>query len=181
MGRFTRRSFRRFQVSQKELSMRCAICTSFTLAVLCFTALAGAQTLILESESGTDLPQPCDFFHRPVSCEELHYDGEMAASVGSLIQLDGQRYLLEWMGPGYYLESGLVLQPLGDAAPGLKGQRWLEVYPHEGRVHTSRAWKDGDENRALSASDTLALDSDSAVRVIDVRLQLRVKPVPPKP
>ncbi|HEV8578630.1 MAG TPA: hypothetical protein VGX68_06050 [Thermoanaerobaculia bacterium] len=161
--------------------MRSAICTSFTLAVLFFTALAGAQTLILESESGTDLAQPCDYFHRPFTCAEVHYEGELSPTVGSSIQLDGRKYLLEWMGPGYYLESGVVLQPLGDTAPGLRGQRWLEIYPHEGRVHTSRAWKDGDENRALSVSDTLALDSDSAVRVIDVRLQLRVKPAPPKP
>jgi hypothetical protein len=159
--------------------MQRAVCT--ILGLLFISASAGAQVLIFESESGTDLAGPCDYLHRPLTCESVHWDGELAASVGSAIQLDGRKYILEWMGPGYYLESGLILQPLGDTARGLKGQRWLEVYPHEGRVHTSRDWKDVDKNRALSAFDTLALDSEPALKVIDVRLQLRVKPAPEKP
>lgn len=161
--------------------MQRAVCTGFILAILLIPAAAGAQTLILESEFGTDLPGPCDYFHRPLTCEVIHYEGELAPTVGSSIQLDGRKYILEWMGPGYYLESGVVLQPLGDTTPGLRGQRWLEVYPHEGRTHTSRGWADADRNQALSASDTLALDSDPALRVTDVRLQLRVKPAPAKP
>jgi hypothetical protein len=92
------------------------------------------------------------------------------------LQLSGRSYVLEWMGPGYYLESGVILQALGPTRSGLGGQRWLEVYPHEGRVHTSRSWKDTDGNRALSASDKLELDADRAVTVKDVRLHLRVRP-----
>jgi hypothetical protein len=104
---------------------------------------------------------------------------EVAPSIGGLLRLDGESYIVEWMGPGYYLDSGVVLQPMGFAKHGLKRQRWLEVYPNQGKLHTSRAWKDVDGNRAVSVSDTLTLDG-STLMVKDVRFQMRVRPAPPE-
>lgn len=162
--------------------MRRAVYSVFVLICVLIPAVAGGQVLIFESESGTAVPAgPCDLFHRPVTCEVVHWEGVVIPSIGATVQLSGQTYILEWMGPGYHLESGVIVQPYGDSAPGLKGQKWFEVYPQEGRIHTSRGWKDLDANRALSAFDTLALDSDPAVTVIDVRLQIRVRPAPAKP
>jgi len=136
----------------------------------------GAQQMILEAEPGAESLAACSSLHNVKTCEMLHIDTDAAVSVGGSLQLSGQAFVVDWMGPGYYLESGVILEPLGETASGLSGQRWLEVYPHEGRVHTSRSWKDTDGNRALSASDKLELDADRALTVKDVRFHLRVTP-----
>jgi hypothetical protein len=160
--------------------MQHTVCTAFALALL-LSAPVTAQTLVLEADVGVVELAYCDYTHVILSCTEKHIENEAGVSTGGILLLDGERYIVDWMGPGYYLESGMVIEPLGDAAKGLRGQRWLEVYPQQNRVHTSRAWEDVDGNRALSASDTLALDGAPALRVKDVRLQLRVRPAPPKP
>jgi hypothetical protein len=152
-----------------------------SVLVLLLSPPLAAQTMILEADSGVESLESCSEIHRTLTCEYMHFEGEVAPSVGSTIQLDGRSYILEWMGPGYYLESGVVIQPMGRTKRGLKGQRWLEVYPSEGKVHTSRVWKDRDGNRTLNAADTLALDSGPGLMVKDVRLQLRVRPAPPEP
>ena len=54
----------------------------------------------------------------------------------------------------------------------------MEVKPREGRAHASRGWRDADRNRALSTSDTLALDGGPELKIKDVRLHLRVRPAP---
>jgi hypothetical protein len=157
--------------------MQRAVCTVFAL-VLLSTPLA-AQTIILEAEAGVEALVSCQWVHVPISCDQKHIDNVLPPTVGGILQLDGESYIVEWMGPGYHLESGLILQPTGATKRGLRGQRWLEVYPVQGRIHTSRAWKDVDGNRALSASDTLTLRTGPPLGVKDVRLQLRVRPVAP--
>ena len=153
---------------------------SVSLSLALLPAALGAQQMVLEAEPGVDVLRACDSAHAIKTCEVFHIETGLLAP-GEPLQLSGRSYVLDWMGPGYYLESGVILQALGTTRSGLGGQRWLEVYPHEGRVHTSRSWKDTDGNRALSASDTLELDADRAVMVKDVRLHLRVRPASGKP
>jgi len=160
--------------------MQHAICNLFVLVLLLSAPLA-AQVMVLEAEAGAEVVQPCDYTHVLLTCVEKHVDGILGVSSGGIIQLDGEKYIVDWMGPGYHLESGLVIEPLGETVQGLRGQHWLEVYPNQDKVHTSRAWTDVDGNRALSPSDTLTLDSGPALRVKDVRLQLRVRPAPSAP
>jgi hypothetical protein len=136
-------------------------------------ALAAQQPMVLEAEPGVDELAICDTAHNILTCERRHIDKVEEAA----LTLDGEEYVIEWKGPGYYLENGLVVQPLGTAKTALKGQSWLEVYPRNGRVHTSQVWKDLDADRRLSVSDTLVLDSGREVRIKDVRLQVRVRPV----
>ena len=159
--------------------MRSVVLTVSALVLL--SAPLAAQTMVLEAESGVVELAYCDYVHVVFTCTERHLENEVGVSAGGTIQLDGEKYIVDWMGPGYHLESGVVVEPLGNAVRGLRGQRWLEVYPNQDKVHASRAWKDVDGNRALSVSDTLALDSGPALRVKDVRLQLRVRPAPPEP
>jgi hypothetical protein len=140
-----------------------------------------AQPIVLEAEAGVEDLAFCGEYHVLATCQWKHVGDPAGISVGATVRFDDGAYFIEWMGPGYHLESGLILQPMGVSKPGLRGQRWLEVYPGQGRIHTSRDWKDVDRNRALSASDTLQLDSGPAVTVADVRLQLRVRPAPPEP
>lgn len=164
-----------------QASLRTFFILSLFLALLP-AAVRAQEEMILEVDSGSDTTlASCDYAHRFATCETFHIETTASVQVGAVLRLDGRPYVLEWMGPGYYLESGVVLQPMGQGVPGLVGQRWLEVYPDEGRIHVSHAWKDLDGNRALSALDTLALDSGRALKVKDVRLNFRVKRAPAQP
>jgi hypothetical protein len=156
-----------------------AVCTVFAsvLILSLLAAASGAQEISLEALSDGPLA-PCTEWHKP-NCEVVHIDDPGDGRVGSLMWLDGRAYILLWMGPGYYLESGAILEPLGEALPGLQGQRWREVYPNEGTIHTSFSWQDLDRNRALSVSDTLALGPGQVLKIKDVRLRLRVRPAEP--
>jgi hypothetical protein len=148
------------------------------LAVALIPAAAKAQEMILEAEPGTESLAYCDSLHNTKTCGSLHIETQVALAVGSAVRLNGQLYIVTWMGPGYYLETGLVVEPTGALKADLKEQSWVEVKPREGRAHTSRGWRDADRNRALSTSDTLALDDGPEVRIKDVRLHLRVMPAP---
>jgi hypothetical protein len=137
-----------------------------------------AEEMILEAEPGTESLAYCDSLHNTKTCASAHVETQVALTAGATVQLDGRAYVVTWMGPGYYLDNGLVVEPTGELFADLKGQRWVEVKPHEGRAHSSRSWKDADRNHALSTSDTLALDDGPDLRVKDVRLHLRVRPAP---
>lgn len=123
----------------------------------------------------------CQTLHRIADCSTYHVQNVTVTAVGTVLDLEGQPYLVEWTGPGYYLESGVVLEPLGEAEADLGGQRWLEVSPEPGKIHTSHVWKDEDGNRVLSASDTLTLGTGKALKTLkvkDVRLHVRASPLP---
>ena len=140
-------------------------------------ALHAQESMVLEAEPGVDELAVCDSAHRMINCEIYHVD----KATDSMLQLNGEEFIIEWKGPGYYLENGIVVQPLGETKSALKGQRWLEVYPHEGRVHTSQVWKDLDADRILDIADTLVLDSGRELRIKDVRLHVRVRPASTPP
>jgi hypothetical protein len=139
-------------------------------------ALHAQQSIVLEAEPGVSELAYCDLAHVMITCDTRHVDKVTASG----LQLDGEDYVIEWQGPGYYLENGIVVQPLGETKSALRGQRWLEVFPTEGRVHTSRVWKDLDTDRRLGVADTLVLDSGRELRIKDVRLHVRVRPARPE-
>lgn len=140
-------------------------------------ALTAQESMILEAEPGIDEFAICDTAHNVLTCERRHIDKVEDFA----LTLDGEEFVIEWKGSGYYLENGLVVQPLGEAKVALKGQSWLEVYPRHGRVHTSQVWKDLDADRLLGVSDTLVFDSGRELRIKDVRLQVRVRPASAPP
>jgi hypothetical protein len=148
------------------------------LGLALLPAAVKAQEMILEAEPGTETLAYCDSAHNTKTCGTLHVETQVALTVGVTVQLNGQAYVVTWMGPGYYLDTGLVVEPTGPLKADLKEQSWVEIKPREGRVHTSRGWKDADRNRALSTADTLALDDGPEARIKDVRLHVRVKPAP---
>ncbi len=157
----------------------------FTLTLFGPAALAAAGPEVFEvMNPGAEAIGYCQTLHRTADCSTFHVQGLTVSPKGTVLDLDGQPYLVEWTGPGYYLESGIVLQPLGEAKAGLGGQRWLEILPDLGRVHTSSAWKDQDGNRALSVSDTLTLVDGKVLKTLkvkDVRLHVRASPLPEGP
>jgi hypothetical protein len=120
--------------------------------------------------------QHCDMVHNLKTCSAFHFvPPAPVVSAGSVVRLDDTLYLVEWMGPGYYLESGIVLHAAGPALPGLLGQAWEEAYPAEGTIHVSRAWGDRNADGSLNRADTLLLDSGRELKVKDVRLNFRVR------
>jgi hypothetical protein len=159
---------------------------STTFRIVCTLVLGLSGPMAFASEAdvfeimdpGAQALAYCQTAHRIATCEQFHINEITVTAQGAELSLDGQRYAVEWTGPGYYLESGVILQPLGEARSGLQGQRWLEVYPEHGKIHTSQAWQDQDGNRVLSVSDTLKLGTrkDSrALKIKDVRLQFRAR------
>jgi hypothetical protein len=157
-------------------SIRVALAAGILLFLLSFPGRG--EELVLEAGSGTSTLAYCDMLHNIKTCVSTHVETAVALRVGSTLELEGQVYVITWMGPGYYLEDGAIVEPLGDpvAKARLRGQRWTEVKPREGRVRVSRRWRDTDRNQVLSSSDTLALDGGPALKVKDVRLHVRVKP-----
>lgn len=148
------------------------------LAILFAPAPVRAQQMILETEPGVDSATFCDSAHNLKTCASVHVETSALLKIGAVVRLDGADFVIDWMGPGYYLETGVVLEPVGKLFADLNGQRWVEVYPEEGKIHTSRGWSDKDRNKALSVADSLALDDGPEVKVKDVRLHLRVSPAP---
>lgn len=151
-----------------------------TLVFFSPVAFAAEPEVFEVMDPGATALTYCDTLHRTSDCSTFHIAGVTVSVQGTLLDLDGQPYRVDWTGPGYYLESGLVLQPLGEAKAGLGGQRWLEILPDHGKVHTSSAWKDQDGNRALSVADTLTLVEGKArqtLKVKDVRLHVRATPL----
>lgn len=156
-----------------------SIRVALAAGILFLLSSAGrAEELVLEAGPGTSTLAYCDYLHNLKTCVSTHVETAVALKVGSTLELDGRVYVITWMGPGYYLEDGAIVEPLGEpvAKARLRGQRWTEVKPREGRVRVSRRWRDADRNQVLSSSDTLALDGGPALKVKDVRLHVRVKP-----
>jgi len=150
-----------------------------SLALLLISVASRAQQTVFEAPPGVSSLTACDYLHNNVTCETFHLEN-LSVAVGTKLKLGGTLYLVEWMGPGYYLENGLVLELLGRASAELKNQRWLEVYPKPGRLHISSLWQDGDRDRRLSVADTLKLEDGRTLRIREVRLHVRASPATPQ-
>ncbi|MFY9821095.1 MAG: hypothetical protein WAM82_06920 [Thermoanaerobaculia bacterium] len=149
------------------------------LLLLLFPAVSRSQQMTLELEPGATSLGFCDTGHRILTCDTYHIETVSAATVGGTLELNDQPYTIDKLGPGYYLDSGVILELLGNLKPDLVGQGWTEVYPHEGNIHVSTAWTDSDHSGSLSVSDSLTLEDGRALRILDVRLLLRVSPLKP--
>jgi len=147
------------------------------LGLLMILPAGRAQEITLETRADATAVLYCQNLHS-TDCSMVHVENSTTISVGAALQLSGKAYVINWTGPGYYLSNGAVLEALGDVAPQLEGQRWLEIKPHAGLVHVSHGWQDKDVNGALSVADTLTLEDGTEVEVKDVRLHIRAMPVP---
>lgn len=139
-------------------------------------AAASAQILILEARPGVELLENCEMVHITQNCGHKHVGVDGVAAVGSTVTLDGEPHTVDWLGRGYHLDSGTILEPMDEAGSDPGRRRWLEIYPNEGKVHVSRGWNDADGDQKLNALDTLLLESGPE-KVLDVRLHVWVRPV----
>lgn len=148
-------------------------------AVLLLPAgLVGEQPAELEMILESDGPtlEACGYAHQLATCEWFHYDGADSGDPDQ-VSLDGRPYRLLWSGPGYHLSSGVVVYAESPGDGSLAGQLWVEAAPVPGRIHVSRSWVDLDGDRALTPRDLLTFEGGEH-RVKDVRLLLRVRPLP---
>src|ERR1700742_1713536 len=99
-----------------------------SLTFLLLPAASRGQQIVFEAPPGVTELSMCDTLHNTLTCDSFHVD-KSSVTVGIHITLGGTLYAVEWMGPGYYLESGLVLEQLGGTSSGLRNQQWFEVYP----------------------------------------------------
>jgi hypothetical protein len=150
-----------------------------SLALLLSSVASRAQQTVFEAPPGVSSLTACDSLHNTLTCDSFHIE-KPAVAVGMKLKLGGTLYLVEWMGPGYYLENGLVLELLGATSAELRNQRWFEVYPKQGKIHISSGWQDGDRNRQLSVADTVTLEDGRSLRIREVRLHVRASPAPPR-
>jgi hypothetical protein len=131
-----------------------------------------AQTLIVEAQPGVEALAPCQVVHTQ-TCEYRHVSGVE----GDSLLLDGEPFIVDWTGWGYYLDSGVVLEPMDETVSASGRRRWLETYPQPGRVHVSLAWRDKDENGKLNALDELKLES-GVQTIQEMRLHAWIRSAP---
>src|SRR3954454_19532225 len=113
-------------LSRKESNMR-SVYGAFILAGFLLSPVCRAQEMILEAAPGTSTLSYCDMAHNLRTCATVHVETPVALNVGSALELDRKPYVISWMGRGYYLDNGVILEPMGALVADLKGQRWVEV------------------------------------------------------
>ena len=126
------------------------------LALFFFLLLAGlpgllmAQDKVVELESipgREDIPENCSTWHElyPNYCTSLHQDGFEDNGDGVLspcdyIILDGERRHIDWVGPTYWTDCDLILEPIEFIPGDPTGQEWLEIWPNFGVPHIIEGW-----------------------------------------
>src|SRR5205085_8197186 len=87
---------------QKESDMqsiRVALAAGILLSL--FSSPGQGEELVLEAGPGTSTLAYCDMLHNIKTCVSTHVETAVALSVGSTLELEGQVYVITWMGPGY--------------------------------------------------------------------------------
>jgi len=156
--------------------MKRSILLVFAVGLLVLANAGFAQELNLEKADGRIwVLKSCDHVHAidgESKCTNYHVIIAKSAEPGAEITLNGQPYVIQWMGSGYYTASGRVIQKVDGA--GLGDLRVLEVRPNSGLTHQA-SWQDLDGDGELSVSDAVTIDGRQEP-IVDVRLNVRVVP-----
>src|SRR4051812_7434104 len=83
------------------------------LVALLLPVSSRAQQMTLELESGDTKLVVCEIGHKK-GCEIGHFTSVTSTEVGATVEIDNQPYILDWLGPGYHLDSGVILEPVGE-------------------------------------------------------------------
>src|SRR5258705_12019294 len=90
-----------------------------SLSLLLIPVASRAQQTVFEAPPGVSSLSACDYLHNNLTCETFHLEN-LSVAVGTKLKLGGTLYLVKWMGPGYYLDNGLVLELLGRTSAELR-------------------------------------------------------------
>jgi hypothetical protein len=154
------------------------------LALLPVSALAQDKILELDTLPGREaIPPDCSGWHElwPSFCAISHQDSLLDNGDGELsacdqIILDGSRYRVDWVGPTYWMDCELILEPT-DYQPGSPVcQVWVEIWPDYGQQWHIDGWQDNG-NGVVDACDILVVSGQGTVltcHLNEVALNIRV-------
>lgn len=134
------------------------------LALVPAGAFAQDKVLELDTLPGREpIPPDCSGWHElwPSFCAISHQDsiqdnGDGELSACDYIYLDGQRYHVDWVGPTYWLDCELILEPT-DFQPGNPVcQNWIEIWPDYGLLWHVDSWEDNG-NGVVDACDFITV------------------------
>jgi len=111
-----------------------------------------AQDMVMELDAPPpreDITDNCSTWHElwPNFCAVSHQDdfednGDGVLSPCDYIHLDGHRLHVDWVGPTYWLDCDLILEPI-DPQPGDPVcQEWIEIWPNYGNLWHVDNWDD---------------------------------------
>lgn len=157
-------------------------CLAASLLLVAATPVL-AEGVFFEATHQNKSLQSCDILHQKRTCDDFHIIVKSAQdptrlSPGDVIDLEGRSFKVSSIGPGYYVDGGVILRPVGETeATNLSGQQWVEDWPNTGASYTSSFWSDRNADGLVSRSDTLTLDSSKILTVKDVRMVLWAEPI----
>lgn len=153
-----------------------AIGLAVAIAVLLTPAAAFAEAVVIEAQAGL---KTCDHVHAvdgESKCTRYHVtikaDDPAPVEPGATLQLNGEPYVIQWIGDGYYTASGKVLHLKGSS--GASSLELIELRLGTDAQHQA-GWQDVNGDGELSVSDTVSINGISEI-IVDKRLNLRIVP-----
>ncbi len=149
---------------------------------------AEAQSRKLYLDLGSDAAQglaagwECSEWHElwPVMCKSHHVDkvgGDGQLRACNPIQIDGERFHIDWVGPTFFLDCGKITEPVGDVtAEAMEDptcQTWVEIWPDHGKEYHVDEWSDNG-NGYLDECDKVILSDGSICHIERIGLNMQV-------
>ncbi len=158
--------------------------TLLLLASLPDLLLAQDKIVELDSVPGREaIPDDCSTWHElwPGFCASSHQDafednGDGELSPCDYIHLDGHRLHVDWVGPTYWTDCDVILEPI-DYVPGDPScQEWIEIWPNYGALYHIESWEDnGDGEVGPCDSITLGGQPPLDCHITDVGVNIHVR------
>lgn len=117
----------------------------------------------------------------PMFCmdrQQTQYEdnGDGIMSHCDYIYLDGERFHIEWVGPTYYLDCDIIMEPMGESNPdGPICEEWIEIHPQHGAIRHVVGWDDNGDG-VVSPCDVIFFHDGLMCHVADVGTNIRVNP-----
>jgi len=150
---------------------------------------AFAQDKVLELDLLPGGPEPippdCSTWHElwPSFCASSHQDslednGDGLLTACDYIYLDGQRFHVDWVGPTYYLNCDILIEPSDYQEGDPICQTWIEVTPNYGALWHVDDWVDNGDG-VVSVCDDIIISGGASGEVLtchidDIRTNIRV-------
>ena len=141
--------------------------------------------LDLDADADIDSGWECTDWHElyPEECvirhlDKIEGDGELKAC--NHAWFDGKRYHIDWVGPTYFLDCGVVaepssIEPSEDGDP--TGEVWHEITPNYCDEHVVIDWEDNG-NGVLDECDFVTFDNGDRCHIYQIGLDIIISPAP---
>lgn len=162
---------------------------ALALALLALPALGQSQKIYLDlgtdATRGVDAGWECTEWHElhPEFCRVRHLDrieGDGTLKECNYAWFDRERFHIDWVGPTYFLDCGVIAEPRGDVNPDGGDptcQIWEEIWPNFGKQYHVDGWEDNG-NGIVDACDIVFLSDGRACHIQRVGLNIVISPAP---